>query len=185
MPRAERRPRRRTGRPAGIDLLLHRAQLLLQLLILILHLLERAGELPHLIFDPVETHGEIAGIAALLGAIVGTAEELRFRRCRGKTDGENECEKAGGCGHHSIHSSARWKRQLASPNDPRIPVFNIGHGVRPKWGFFCNARNEGAARNKIGNEPDQVLPAFSTVTARRFCDQQEMSLQTATGRSLP
>lgn len=26
--------------------------------------------------------------------------------------------------------------------------------------------------------------AFSTVTARRFCDQQEMSLQTATGRSL-
>ena len=27
--------------------------------------------------------------------------------------------------------------------------------------------------------------AFSTVTERRFCDQQEMSLQTATGRSLP
>ena len=27
--------------------------------------------------------------------------------------------------------------------------------------------------------------AFSTVTARRVCDQQEMSLQTATGRSLP
>ena len=27
--------------------------------------------------------------------------------------------------------------------------------------------------------------AFKTVTARRFCDQQEMSLQTATGRSLP
>ncbi len=27
--------------------------------------------------------------------------------------------------------------------------------------------------------------APSTVTARRFCDQQEMSLQTATGRSLP
>src|SRR4051812_10508960 len=27
--------------------------------------------------------------------------------------------------------------------------------------------------------------ALSTVTARRFCDQQEISLQTATGRSLP
>src|SRR5580704_5496130 len=27
--------------------------------------------------------------------------------------------------------------------------------------------------------------ALSTVTARRFCDQQEMSSQTATGRSLP
>jgi len=32
-------------------------------------------------------------------------------------------------------------------------------------------------------EPQEL--AFSTVTARRFCDQQEMSLQTATGRSLP
>ena len=28
-------------------------------------------------------------------------------------------------------------------------------------------------------------PPWTTVTARRFCDQQEMSLQTATGRSLP
>ncbi len=27
--------------------------------------------------------------------------------------------------------------------------------------------------------------AFKTVTARRFCDQHEMSLHTATGRSLP
>lgn len=32
---------------------------------------------------------------------------------------------------------------------------------------------------------DRQELAFSTVTARRFCDQQEMSLQTATGRSLP
>jgi hypothetical protein len=31
----------------------------------------------------------------------------------------------------------------------------------------------------------QELLVLSTVTARRFCDQQEMSLQTATGRSLP
>jgi hypothetical protein len=28
-------------------------------------------------------------------------------------------------------------------------------------------------------------PLFSTVWARLFCDQQEMSSQTATGRSLP
>lgn len=36
----------------------------------------------------------------------------------------------------------------------------------------------------IAKRMDQEL-AFSTVTARRFCDQHEMSLQTATGRSLP
>jgi hypothetical protein len=37
----------------------------------------------------------------------------------------------------------------------------------------------GCARDK-----SQEL-AFNTVTARRFCDQQEISSQTATGRSLP
>jgi hypothetical protein len=31
----------------------------------------------------------------------------------------------------------------------------------------------------------RLAPASSTVTARRFWDQHEMSLQTATGRSLP
>lgn len=36
----------------------------------------------------------------------------------------------------------------------------------------------GARRHTPGRE-------FSTVTARRFCDQHEMSLQVATGRSLP
>ena len=53
-------------------------------------------------------------------------------------------------------------------------------------------------RNKPGYDESRVVGieaaaprvrgyelAFSTVTARRFCDQQEMSLQTATGRSLP
>ena len=43
---------------------------------------------------------------------------------------------------------------------------------------------EGAGENLGKLELAQEL-AFSTVTARRFCDQQEMSLQTATGRSLP
>jgi hypothetical protein len=43
---------------------------------------------------------------------------------------------------------------------------------------------------RVDDEFPTVIPlrqelAFSTVTARRFCDQQEMSLQTATGRSLP
>ncbi len=41
---------------------------------------------------------------------------------------------------------------------------------------------EGAADE--GYNVDYEL-AFSTVTARRFCDQHEMSLHTATGRSLP
>jgi hypothetical protein len=58
-----------------------------------------------------------------------------------------------------------------------------------------NTRAIRAAKNKAGAPRAPAINlvrlrtlyelAFSTVTARRFCDQQEMSLQTATGRSLP
>jgi hypothetical protein len=50
------------------------------------------------------------------------------------------------------------------------------------------------AQNTTGARWAPVVPfphvslhelALSTVTTRRFCDQHEMSLQTATGRSLP
>jgi hypothetical protein len=47
--------------------------------------------------------------------------------------------------------------------------------------------NKNGARRRRFN-PDRQAPyelAFNTVTARRFCDQHEMSLHTATGRSLP
>lgn len=41
-----------------------------------------------------------------------------------------------------------------------------------------HAKSDPVTRQLLGRE-------LSTVTARRFCDQQEMSLQVATGRSLP
>ena len=43
---------------------------------------------------------------------------------------------------------------------------------------------EGAGDELCVRRTPQEL-AFKTVTARRFCDQHEMSLHTATGRSLP
>ena len=54
--------------------------------------------------------------------------------------------------------------------------------------------HDGHALSAAGTPPvrcvrpaDQELPTSlrSTVTARRFCDQQEILLHTATGRSLP
>ena len=44
---------------------------------------------------------------------------------------------------------------------------------------------EGAGEEALSKPASAQELAFSTVTARRFCDQHEMSLQTATGRSLP
>jgi hypothetical protein len=41
-----------------------------------------------------------------------------------------------------------------------------------------------AGRRPLGPGYQEPAPD-SVVTARRFCDQQEMSSQTATGRSLP
>ena len=44
------------------------------------------------------------------------------------------------------------------------------------------SRPEMGPATRVRQEP---APPLSTVTARRFCDQQDASLQTATGRSLP
>ena len=58
-----------------------------------------------------------------------------------------------------------------------------------KWAFWRAFTQKTGTENGAGSHicvasARQEL-AFSTVTARRFCDQQEMSLHTATGRSLP
>jgi proline iminopeptidase len=79
---------------------------------------------------------------------------------------------------------------------------NCGHAVMPECAGahgrsaarvhrapLAGPQNETGAPRDAGHEltpSDELYElAFSTVTARRFCDQQEMSLQTATGRSLP
>jgi hypothetical protein len=56
--------------------------------------------------------------------------------------------------------------------------------ARKRHAFKQNRRPKAPAVNFEENRSRQEL-AFNTVTARRFCDQHEMSLQTATGRSLP
>ena len=57
---------------------------------------------------------------------------------------------------------------------------NVTHGA-PKTRPAPQGRRPSS---DIGRALDQEL-ALSTVTERRFCDQHEMSLHTATGRSLP
>lgn len=60
--------------------------------------------------------------------------------------------------------------------------------TRPPLHQASTAQNQKPAPEGAGeickNQTPQEL-AFKTVTARRFCDQHEMSLHTATGRSLP
>ena len=57
-------------------------------------------------------------------------------------------------------------------------------GFAPQWPR--KRRPEGRLSLKsILCDRNQLPAPLRTVTERRFCDQQEMSLQTATGRSLP
>ncbi len=59
----------------------------------------------------------------------------------------------------------------------------MGH---PKAGRAAALPQPPAAGWMTATGSRRYMPALlSTVTARRFCDQQEMSLQVATGRSLP
>ena len=85
---------------------------------------------------------------------------------------------------------ARMNRQA-----PERPLWAGGPQLRPAQEKSNHATGAKLRQNKTGafrrrlnsfavKIPAQEL-AFSTVTARRFCDQQEMSLHTATGRSLP
>ena len=73
---------------------------------------------------------------------------------------------------------------FVTPSTPSTP------GVASGEGSGAEAIAEPGAGSAVATEEASLVqePAprlFKTVCARRFCDQHEMSLQTATGRSLP
>lgn len=73
----------------------------------------------------------------------------------------------------------------------RDPAIGIGHtktagkAMEPSRLIKFLEGDPKAAAIVPGQFPAFAVRLFSTVWARRFCDQQEMSLHTATGRSLP
>ncbi|TXN34470.1 hypothetical protein FV232_21730 [Methylobacterium sp. WL30] len=72
--------------------------------------------------------------------------------------------------------------RVAAGAVPRSPLPRYARPRRPRCGGGRMAGSSGDEGRACGQLP---APRSSTVTARRFCDQHEMSLQTATGRSLP
>jgi pimeloyl-ACP methyl ester carboxylesterase len=69
---------------------------------------------------------------------------------------------------------------------PTLLLLHGGPGaLRSKTRRSKQNRRPRAPVSKLAGSQRRQELAFSTVTARRFCDQHEMSLQTATGRSLP
>ncbi len=76
------------------------------------------------------------------------------------------------------YRQARGGVPPGSPSIAQPSSAKIGRGSAVR-------RRHGAGTAPPATAADQVPALLSTVTARRFCDQQEMSLHTATGRSLP
>lgn len=81
---------------------------------------------------------------------------------------------------HILNSDFRvlpLQRQLITGGDSPIALCTDDLSRRCLAWPFC--------RESWPPEVDGHELALRTVTARRFCDQQEISLHTATGRSLP
>jgi len=81
-------------------------------------------------------------------------------------------------------AAIRFFKRVMRPQD-QAAVYNVYNEVILAQPLTGDVRALVRTIENFGKPELAQELAFSTVTARRFCDQQEMSLQTATGRSLP
>ena len=135
----------------------------------VLQLLDPAIGLPQLRLELVDTQDQLGGLVRV-ARIVGRRRlaveriELGLRR---------RCER-------DARDERRHEAQARQSRHWRFPRWDLVRGPISRASVdFKSSRKRWRT--------DQLLPGapLSTVTARRFCDQQEMSSQTATGRSLP
>ena len=159
--------------------LLELPHLLLQRPVLELKLLDLARELAHLVLEAIEAHDRVRGI-------------LGERR-----EAEGEEDQTGGNANHGRHPEGRSDRAVITkaprgrrgagiaPLPEGGPQGGRGREPGPVSGQCVSLRRPPRAAPPSGKRTQAPAPPSRTVTARRFWDQQEMSLQTATGRSFP
>jgi hypothetical protein len=106
-------------------------------------------------------------------------------RCAPSAAGRSSPSLRFGCASSAQNSHNDWaapRRDVASPALKACEDQDPGAGRDGR----LSARTSSASE-AVPFPPDYANQELllSTVTARRFCDQQEISLHTATGRSLP
>ena len=198
---------------AELVVFLHLAHLLLHLQDLEVEFLDRAGQRADLLFQRGDAR--IAGLLREFDrGFVLAAEELgqaEFRQQPGiggslvRRERVEEADAfAGRGGRAGQQQDGERTAQDRSKMHGRLTVEGssvcAGRAFRLLSGCetsakFCFAAPVNEKGGRSGRLLEQVLlirlrnvsqlPALSAVTARRFCDQQEMSSQTATGLSLP
>ena len=198
---AEDGGRRRGGLAAALalvqpelDVLLELAQLLLELAVLVLEGLDLPRHDPGLVLDAPEAHHQFGGVLRG-GRHQGSGRGARrvpraVARARSVCEGgRTACGAVYCCGpavdaaRPAPRRGRRWpgKGRCAGPRQNWVrDRGNAGDRPPPplRAETRCRCSRDGQARYA-------PAPRSSTITARRFCDQQEMSLHTATGRSLP
>ena len=161
-PAARRRPGRcaRAVAQAEFDVLPELLQLILEPALGVLELLDASVRLPQLLLEPVDPEDA----APPPGPPPAARRERR--------DGGAACAVCGAGGGRSRNPARRraWRRRADGRTD---------RGERDDRGAGVARASHRSRRGQLPGAP------FSTVTARRFCDQHEMSSHTATGRSLP
>ncbi len=201
---ADGRRRRSAGTLAEpeFDVLTELLQLILQPTLRILELLDAAVGLPEFILEPVEAHdvrrrvvrvvpggarniGWRGHLGRLRRLAMEKIEPLRIRNRRSQKERKARRHQARGSGEF------HWRRPrqvfVAGPIHTAMVGFKAPAGETAARSGRVLA-DQGPRASRPGRwRSTQLLPwaPLSTVTARRFCDQQEMSSQVATGRSLP
>jgi hypothetical protein len=122
--------------------------------------------------------------------MVGVAGELAV-----ETESMAEDEAEGAHGRADGLPTLREARKNYDRSSTITPGFAAIRGNKNRRGrrrcrigimnVFLTVRDTSALGEDLRRKLLQDWPPVSTVTARRFCDQQELSLQLATGRSLP
>ena len=163
---------------ADFDVLPELLELVFQPALGVLQFLDAAVRLPQLFLEPVDPHHHRGGLVRIA---VGLAGNVAGRRhlggLRRLAVEEIEALRLGGRGGREQSGHRRGQAQVLGSNHGEASA-----GVR-KGAAFTPPDRRVQVRPAF---PSQLAGApFSTVTARRFCDQQEISSQTATGRSLP
>ncbi|ENN87292.1 hypothetical protein RHSP_25713 [Rhizobium freirei PRF 81] len=192
---------------AELVVFLRLADLFLHLQQLIAHFLDAAVQLAQLVLEPLQANLGIAALnfddrsAAILGLSLIRAVGRRLRGGVAASQVDSKQRHGRGIALTTCKSSetkhARHNKffhmdrpvslilRARGSNRRFLQLLSKSNGVRPKCGQKNKGDPEAAFIIWTGRLTDQEPAPFSTVTARRFCDQQEISSQVATGRSLP
>ncbi len=160
---------------AEIDVLLHLAQRVFQLLVLKLQLLDLPRHRAQAVFEPFDPDQQGGRALGIIGRGIGIGLRQNDRRIvLAQSDGSagrrRGADDAQGSDGDTAEGTFRGRHLWSS---------RLDHGLSRSPGATGGAFELERSRSA------QDWPPLKTVTARRFCDQHEISLQTATGRSLP